>query len=408
MNNLNTKNSFTLIELVVAVFVFIILLTMALGIYFTIFTKHRAVTESQPVRSDINQVMEVISRDLEEGRVRGIKDEKEIDGEKKYTTLLINLPSKNPCPSSNSPSDCHDECESNFGNCLAYHFDNEGGEIQVKSNADPDCNTGNSDCPPITSGEVIVKDFSFNLDSSIALNSDKQPVTTLSITAKSKEEKLGMSEFTLQNTVVQDDICDGCNEYVGTMKTSDLEISESYDDAYAYADESGTIIMEGSRNYLWTGHYYDSFNDVRYYIDSGIVFDNIDIPSSASIIKANIKFTSKEGDSGTTVKTEIAAQNADNPGTFSDYTDFDNRRNNLTAANVDWNISSGWTAGETYTSPDISSVVEEVMNQTYWDAGESMAFFWLDNSSDENAFRRPYSYDGNTDLSPILHIEYQP
>ena len=174
----------------------------------------------------------------------------------------------------------------------------------------------------------------------------------------------------------------------------------------SYADRGGHIWTEEDK--LFVGYYYDALNDVNYYMDTGMRFANVDISSPSQVVRASIKFVSKFDDGGNDVNTVLVGENADNPGCFryDDYDDFDSRRNNTTAANVDWTGIEAWTKNETYYTPDISPILKEIIGRSDWEKGKSIVIFWKDNGSSQNAFRRPYSYEGNSDYAPILHIEY--
>ena len=50
----------------------------------------------------------------------------------------------------------------------------------------------------------------------------------------------------------------------------------------------------------------------------------------------------------------------------------------LTTASVAWSNMAAWTAGQWYNSPDISSIIQEIVNQGGWTSGNNMALTWND------------------------------
>ena len=153
----------------------------------------------------------------------------------------------------------------------------------------------------------------------------------------------------------------------------------------------------------------------------GIRFQNVSIPANASITSAYIEFTSKEDDSGT-AGTTISGEEAETPGEFDDDVktfQISNRKSaGETTANVLWNTGfasghpnhlSDWVSGGKYQTPDLSTVVSEIIADGNTGGPEfngSMVFF-LTNDSDADE-RKPYSYEKASVESerPLLVINY--
>ena len=143
----------------------------------------------------------------------------------------------------------------------------------------------------------------------------------------------------------------------------------------------------------------------------GMRFTNIAIPRGATISSAYLRFRCNSSESGTTVNTKISAEDVDDAPTFADSaSEFVNRYNNHTAAMVNWDNIPAWAAGIDYDSPEIKTVIQEVVDRAGWASGNDMVLFWedYDNRSTFNndAWRWAYSYDGSTTYAPKLVIEY--
>jgi hypothetical protein len=134
----------------------------------------------------------------------------------------------------------------------------------------------------------------------------------------------------------------------------------------------------------------------------GMRFNWINIPQGANIINAYIQF---QADNPMSVPTSLIIE-----GEAVD--------NALTFANGDWNISSrarttaavGWTPvpwpsrgamGVAQRTSDISSVIEEIVNQGGWSSGNSLVIIVTGTGE-----RVAESYEGYPARAPLLHVEY--
>jgi len=64
--------------------------------------------------------------------------------------------------------------------------------------------------------------------------------------------------------------------------------------------------------------------------------------------------------------------------TIGDGTHFDARWANRTTARVDWDDIPAWTAGNDYDSPEIKTVIQEIVDRPGWASGQDMVIFWED------------------------------
>ena len=155
----------------------------------------------------------------------------------------------------------------------------------------------------------------------------------------------------------------------------------------------------------------------------GMRFQNITIPKSSTITTASFNLTCSTTYSMTTVNSRITGDDEDNAATFSTLANYQDRRgtvvggannNYITTANVTWDNLPTWNAGTVYQSPEIKTVVQEIVNRAGWSSGNAMVIFWDDHegrstmpTGDSQYYKRSaYSYDGDAAKAPLLHLEY--
>jgi hypothetical protein len=191
-------------------------------------------------------------------------------------------------------------------------------------------------------------------------------------------------------------------QQVATSGTADVRVAAGNDDA----EQEGA---DGSN----PGGMYLTSSDLELVMDVesptsgsqqvGMRFTGVNVPAGAVITNAYIRFRATEADSpntnDNTADLTIRGQ-ADNPTTFtSTANDISGRP--TTSAAVAWKPSA-WATGTNYDTPDLTSVVQEVVNRSGWAANQSMAFIITGSGS-----RSADSYDGSTSTAPLLHIEWR-
>ena len=113
----------------------------------------------------------------------------------------------------------------------------------------------------------------------------------------------------------------------------------------------------------------------------GLRFTNITIPQGSTITAAHIRFVADESTPGGHTVT-IRGQAANNTGTFTTAT------NNIfgrlkTQASVAWTFPQ-WVTGNSYMSPSVVPVVQEIVNRAGWASNNSMVFIFTGNSNRKN------------------------
>jgi len=133
----------------------------------------------------------------------------------------------------------------------------------------------------------------------------------------------------------------------------------------------------------------------------GLRFDCYDIPQGAKIISADIQFTANVSSSRGAAFT-IKGEDADNCAPFTAATPISGRV--ATSANVPWSPPTWVNPGDALPAqktPDLSSIVQEIINRPGYAAGNALCF-----SISGKGFRSALSFDAGQG-APELCIEYE-
>jgi cysteine-rich repeat protein len=136
----------------------------------------------------------------------------------------------------------------------------------------------------------------------------------------------------------------------------------------------------------------------------GIRFNGVDILRNTPILESYVQFTA-EDESNLSTQLTIRGQRTGNAPTF-DSTDDDVSSRPTTQASVlwspqPWNVQGAAGPGER--TPDLSAIIQEIVNLPGWSAGNSLAL--IINGS---GWRVAESYDGVRDAAPLLHVRFPP
>ncbi len=181
------------------------------------------------------------------------------------------------------------------------------------------------------------------------------------------------------------------------------QVGADTDDAYRRLSPSAFYL----NNQLRAG---TSNMDFKY--GSGMRFTNITIPQAIVIDGANLILTSGSGNpTGAIVNTRISAEDVDDAPTFADNAAaFDTRWTARTTERIDWDAIPVWTLDIEYTSPEIKTVIQEIVDRIGWASGQDIVLFWEDfedrSTHNANTYRNSWSYDESPAKAPKLHIEY--
>jgi hypothetical protein len=134
----------------------------------------------------------------------------------------------------------------------------------------------------------------------------------------------------------------------------------------------------------------------------GIRFSGINIPRGSTITKAYIQFQADEANSDT-ANLLIEGEATDHARRYKFIKENISART-LTQTSVSW-VPPSWTlvgeAGIKQRTPDISSIVQEVLDRPGWQSSNALGFVITG-----TGHRTAESFDGVSSAAPLLHLEY--
>jgi hypothetical protein len=137
-----------------------------------------------------------------------------------------------------------------------------------------------------------------------------------------------------------------------------------------------------------------------------IRFNNVTIDPEAVVTRAYVVFTAYESSSVVDANVKCYFENADNPSAPSSKANLDSR--SLTSS-IDWTNLSEWVDNRVYTSPDLSSILQTVMDRDGWQSGNSILFIMNDDNSPSNRHRMFSAIDFRSGVERAeLRISWEP
>jgi len=165
-------------------------------------------------------------------------------------------------------------------------------------------------------------------------------------------------------------------------------------------------------SYFRTGAYSceaGALSGVTYRSCSGFRFRTVAIPQGATIGTAYLTLRAYESKSNAGCNTKIRAEDVDSAAAFSTEANWDSRfPSGCTTAEVEWDGIDAWTGGEDYDSPEIKTVIQEIVSRGGWASNQNIVIFWddYDNRSSAGGLRIAEGWDHDPDNTAKLHIEY--
>lgn len=139
----------------------------------------------------------------------------------------------------------------------------------------------------------------------------------------------------------------------------------------------------------------------------GMRFNNVLLPSNATVSNAYIQFTVDETDNGTTNVTVYGESNV-NPVDFNSQ-NISTRA--ATASSINWTIPAWTTVGDATSNqqtPDLTNILNDIIALASWESSKSMVFMIKAGAScsSSSCQRTAESYNGTSSSAPKLIIEY--
>lgn len=185
-NKLSKKAGFTLIEMLVAVFVFSVIMTISTGAIFSIVSANKTSQALKSVLDNLSSVVDSMSRNIRYGTVYNCSND----------PVDVDFTNSASCPDGGKVFAFTDKDENN----VLYYFDYDEtkaeGVIQRCDGA-----LGTNNCTQLTAPEVHIKDMKFYV-AGAGLDDEGQPSLRITISgyAQSGSSK---SEFNLQTMISQ-------------------------------------------------------------------------------------------------------------------------------------------------------------------------------------------------------------
>ena len=140
----------------------------------------------------------------------------------------------------------------------------------------------------------------------------------------------------------------------------------------------------------------------------GLRFADLQVPAGARIERAALEFTADSDQSGPMAVT-IRAQSAVDGAQFIQDQDgqgsFDLTSRPLSSVAQTWSPEA-WSAGQAYTTPDISGLLQEIVNREEWQPGSTVVLL-LSPAGGGDGFRSAHAFDSNPQLAPRLLVSYE-
>ena len=111
---------------------------------------------------------------------------------------------------------------------------------------------------------------------------------------------------------------------------------------------------------------------------------NVSIPNGVTISAARVEFYATDTLSANTVNARITGNKELTPGTFSTLSNYQTRRgtvvggednSRITTAQVDWDGIAAITQGGKYNTPDIKTIIQELIDMPGRSVNDALALF---------------------------------
>lgn len=176
--------------------------------------------------------------------------------------------------------------------------------------------------------------------------------------------------------------------------------------------ERAIQVMQGSddaEESLVSGLVHRDSNDLELVNDAaqngqqivGVRFQNVELSPGTTVDAAYIEFKADGSDSGPTSIT-IRGEASDAPDSFRTTTANLSQRRVTTAA-VTWRSIAPWEAGQSYRTPDLSPIVQEIVDRNGWSSGNPIVFIITGSGK-----RTAESFESKPDDAPLLRVEFTP
>lgn len=176
------------------------------------------------------------------------------------------------------------------------------------------------------------------------------------------------------------------------MPTTTSQVGSDADDAQ---------YLHGS---FWDDTYFDiGYDDsVPDYADVWARFPSVSVPQGATIDSAYLKVQSPSSQTSS-VDGVIEAQDEDDAAQLTSASGYEGA--SWTTASVSW-TPGDWSADTWYSSPDLSSVIQEIVDRGGWAEGNHLGLRWRDDDESSSGLRSMKDYGNGISVAAQLEITY--
>ncbi|MEN8928774.1 MAG: hypothetical protein ABF242_01830, partial [Flavobacteriales bacterium] len=190
----------------------------------------------------------------------------------------------------------------------------------------------------------------------------------------------------------------GCDSLI----VLNLFVANSTDTAYVVnrSDDAKEFVLDSSVN---TGsNLLQIGSSSSKMLKTGIRFETVNIPKGSTVVNASISFTAS-GTSADPLNMFIVGENADSSLTFtSQLYDISNRP--ISNNKVSWNNVEPWESDSVYSTPDVTAIIQEIIDKPGWETGNPITFIMWSQDSTTSDDRTIKSKDKNGILQ--LNFDY--
>ena len=150
---------------------------------------------------------------------------------------------------------------------------------------------------------------------------------------------------------------------------------------------------------------YSSFSNRYRFYQAYFRFVNVALEQGATIESAYLKVQFQSGSERAFRINGFDVDNQAQPAVSNNGSE--GAHSNHTTANVDWTVTALASGEEVVTSPDIKTIVQEIVDRSGWSSGNAMMLgLWLPTSENDDYFRTFNTGRDSNDTKPQLEITY--
>ncbi|MFW6231305.1 MAG: hypothetical protein ACOC32_04775, partial [Nanoarchaeota archaeon] len=166
-------------------------------------------------------------------------------------------------------------------------------------------------------------------------------------------------------------------------------------DAMSVNNEIRTDYYHPSSPYLFFGQHSGEI------YQTGLQF-TLDVPKGATITEASLTLVGGKNQTGGHFTTKISVENTSDAVVYSD--GIGNISERTYGPSRSWDVGL-WSNGTAYTTPDLSSLVQHIIDLSSWASGNQIAFM-LDQGNASGSFRSLHDYSTPGSYNALLTVSY--